>query len=98
MVANKLNVLHLHAVDAPRVLRKQRTPAMPPRRKRAAAPARRSARFAEQDAANEKAEEHANTSPQIADARVLMLSQRLSDDYEIPKQIAHKLSGESKQS
>ena len=32
---------------------------MPPRRKRAAA-ARRSARFAEQDAANEKAEEHAN--------------------------------------
>ena len=40
---------------------------MPPRRKRAAAPARRSARFAEQDAANEKAEEHANRTYEIGD-------------------------------
>ena len=40
---------------------------MPPRRKRAAAPARRSARFAEQDAANEKAQEHANRTYEIGD-------------------------------
>ena len=40
---------------------------MPPRRKRAAAPARRSARFAEQDAANEKAEELANRTYEIGD-------------------------------
>ena len=40
---------------------------MPPRRKRAAGPARRSARFAEQDAANEKAEEHANRTYEIGD-------------------------------
>ena len=40
---------------------------MPAKGKRAAAPARRSARFAEQDAANEKAQEHANRTYEIGD-------------------------------